>query len=84
MTDRPMLIAVPKTPKESFNPDRQASALLRSQAIHLHEALSRHVAEIAAVLAINPRKLVSERDFSVYVQKATAILHPQAPRRAGK
>jgi len=84
MTDRPMLIAVPKTPKESFNPDRAASHLLRSQALHLQEALTKHVAEICALLKTNPHKLVSEKEFSEYVQKVTAVLHPQGIRRPVK
>jgi hypothetical protein len=84
MATRPMHIDVPKTPKESFNPNRKASALLISQAIHLQEALTRHVAEITALLAVNPRKLVSEKDFGDYAKKVTAILHPQAAKPAGK
>jgi hypothetical protein len=70
------LIPVPKTPKESFNPDRQASALLLSQTLHLREALTRHLSEIAAVLAIDLRNLKTEREVSDYIKKATVILHP--------
>jgi hypothetical protein len=78
------VISVPKTPKESFNPDRPASDLLRSQALHLHEALARHVGEIASVLAINPRQLQTEREASDYIQKVTAILHPHAAEGPGR
>jgi hypothetical protein len=81
MPNRSMLIAVPKTPKESFNPDRLASGLLQSQTLHLYEALTRHLTEVAAVLAINPRKLKTEREISDYIKKATAILHPHAANR---
>jgi hypothetical protein len=77
-------IPVPKTPKESFNPDRLASSLLRSQTLHLHEALSKHVAEVAAVLAINPRTLKTERQVSEYTETVTAILNPHAAKRRGK
>jgi hypothetical protein len=73
----PMRISVPKTPKESFNPGRAASHLLRSQAVHLQEALAKHVGEIASVLAINPYKLRTEKEFGDYAKKVTAILHPQ-------
>lgn len=76
-------ICVPKTPRESFNPDRPASSLLRSQTLHLHEALSKHVAEVAAVLAINPRTLETERQVSGYIERVTAILHPHAAKRRG-
>lgn len=83
MPSRGKLIPVPKTPRESFNPDRSASSLLQSQILHLQEALSRHVAQVAAVLSINPRKLKTEREVSAYIEKVTAILHPHAakPRR---
>ena len=84
MPGRSKLIPVPKTPKESFNPDRPASSLLRSQTLHLHEALSKHVAEVATVLAINPRTLKTEREVSGYIEKITAILHPHAAKRRGK
>lgn len=84
MPNRNMLISVPKTPKESFNPDRLASSLLRSQALHLQEALAKHVARIAAVLAINPRTLTSEKQLSGYIKNVTAILHPQGSMRPGK
>jgi hypothetical protein len=79
-----MLISVPKTPQVSFNPDRPASSLLRSQVLHLQEALAKHVAEIAVVLAINPRKLTTERELSSYIKKVTAILHPNAAKQPGK
>jgi hypothetical protein len=82
MATRSMRITVPKTPKESFNPDRPASNLLRSQAVHLHEALAKHVGEIATVLAINPYKLRTEKEFGDYAKKVTAILHPhESPPR---
>ena len=72
----PMRINVPKTPKESFNPGRPASHLLRSQAVHLQDALAKHNGEIASVLAINPYKLRTEKEFGDYAKKVTAILHP--------
>jgi len=80
----PRMISVPKTPKESYNPDRPASSLLRSQVLHLHEALKWHVAEMQAILAINPKRLVTEKETSEYVQKVSRILHPHAARRKVK
>lgn len=81
MASESKLISVPKTPKESFNPDRPGSDLLRSQTLHLHEALARYVGEVASILAINPRTLTTEREVSDYIQKVTAILHPHAAER---
>jgi hypothetical protein len=75
------VIPVPKTPKEAYNPQRSASSLLRSQALHLHEALKWHVAEAQAILAINPRTLHTEGAVSSYIQKVTAKLHPHAAKR---
>ncbi|MGB7726402.1 MAG: hypothetical protein WBL50_00115 [Candidatus Acidiferrum sp.] len=83
MATLPVRIPVPKTPKESFNPDRVASSLLRLQALHLQEALAKHVGEIAAVLSINPYKLRTEKELGDYAKKVTAILHPHGspPRK---
>ena len=89
------VIPVPKTPKEAHNPNRRAGTLLRSQALHLHEALKWHTAEAQAtltekqkilteahpVLAINPKTLQTEGAISSYIQKVTALLHPQVARR---
>jgi hypothetical protein len=78
------LISVPKTPKESFNPDRIASALLVSQILHLREALSKHAAEVQALLAIEPKNIKTERQVSDFVHKATSILHLYAAKPPGK
>jgi hypothetical protein len=80
----PRVISVPKTPKESYNPDRPASSLLRSQVLHLHEALKWHVAEMQAALAINPKRLVTEKETSEYVAKVSRILHQRPTRRKVK
>jgi len=84
MSTRPIKIQVPKTPKESYNPDRPAGALLLSQTLHLREALTRHVAEAAALLGIDPKTLRTEGDVGAYIKKVTAILHPHAATRHGK
>ena len=80
----PRRIAVPKTPASSHNAERVAGALLRSQAVHMHEALKWHVAELQAVLAVNPRRLVTEKEIGEYVAKVSAILHPRAAKRKRK
>jgi hypothetical protein len=80
----PRVVLVPKTPKESYNPDRPASSLLRAQILHLYQALQWHVAEIQAVLAINPRRLRTEREVSDYAEKVSRILHPHVAKRSGK
>jgi hypothetical protein len=77
-------VNVPKTPHESYNPARPASALLRSQALHLHEALKWYVAEAQAILAVNPHRLRTEEEFSHYVKKVTRILHPHSAKRERK
>jgi hypothetical protein len=78
------LISVPKTPKESFNPERIASALLVSQIAHLREALSKHASEVQALLAIDPKSIKTERQVSEFVRKATSILHLYAAKPVGK
>ena len=75
------VIPVPKTPKEAHNPHRPAGTLLRSQALHLHEALKWHMREVQALLAINPRTLHTEGAISKYIQKVTAVLHPHAAKQ---
>jgi hypothetical protein len=80
----PRVVPVPKTPKESYNPDRPASSLLRAQILHLHEALKWHVAEVQAALEINPRRLLTEREVSDYARRVSRILHPHAAKRQRK
>jgi hypothetical protein len=77
-------IDVPKTPPQAFNPERPASTLLLSQALHLHEALKWHVARATAVMAVNPRTLRTEKDISDYCKKVTRLLHLHSPKRRGK
>jgi hypothetical protein len=80
----PRVIQVPKTPLESYNPNRPASTLLQSQAVHLHEALQLHEAEVRAVLAIDPKQLQTESAVSEYARKVARILHPHVVKRQGK
>jgi len=78
------IVPVPKTPRESYNPDRRASSLLRAQILHLYEALKWHVAEAQALMAINPRRLRTEREVSEYARRVSRVLHPHAAKRQGK
>jgi hypothetical protein len=71
------IIQVPKTAPGSFKPDRSAGTLLLAQTRHVREALIKHLAEVAKVLAIDIRSLKTEGDVSAYIRQATAILHPQ-------
>jgi hypothetical protein len=80
----PRVVSVPKTPKESYNPDRPASSLLRAQVLHLYEALKWHMAEVQAAVAINPRRLRTEGEVSDYAKKVSRILHPHVVKRSGK
>lgn len=71
-------ILVPAAEKGSYNPNRPAGALLQVQTLHLREALLKYLAEIAAVLAIDPKSLKTEGEVSAYIHRATAILHTSA------
>ncbi|MGH9742116.1 MAG: hypothetical protein ACRD51_07160 [Candidatus Acidiferrum sp.] len=73
-------IFVPATEKGAYNPNRPAGLLLRSQTLHLRETLLKHLEELAAVLAIDPKSLKTEGDVSTYIHRATAILHTHAAR----
>jgi hypothetical protein len=78
------IVAVPKPEPGSYNPNRPAGLLLRSQALHMREALLKHLEELAAVVAIDPKSLKTEGDVSAYVHRATAILHRHAAKPASK
>lgn len=77
-------ILVPATERGAYNPNRPAGLLLRSQTTHLREALLKHLAELAAVLAIDPQTLKTEGEVSAYIHRATAILHTHAAKPARK
>jgi hypothetical protein len=52
--------------------------------MHLREALLKHLEELAAVLAIDPKSLKTEGDVSAYIHRATAILHTHGAKPAKK
>jgi hypothetical protein len=74
------VIRVPDPEPGSYRPDRPAGKLLQSQALHLREALLQQLGELAAVLAIPPSTLKTERELGQYIHRATALLHTHAPR----
>lgn len=76
----PRVISVPKTDTAAYNPDRPAGTLLRSQALHMREALIRHVHELTALISVDMNSLMSEADVSNYVHRATAFLHTHHAR----
>ena len=85
------VISVPKTDPGAYDPNRKAGTLLRSQTVHLHHALSKHVDELTAqlkeataLLAIDTGSIKTEAEVSAYAHKVTAILHPRGAKRPGK
>ena len=73
-------IFVPKPQPGSYNKNRPAGKLLQAQTLHLREALLKHLEQLAAVLAIDPKSLKTEGEVSAYIHRATAILHTHAAR----
>jgi hypothetical protein len=80
----PKVINVPKTDPGAYKPDRAAGTLLRSQALHMREAMIKHVHELTTLVNIEMSSLKTEAHVSDYVQKATALLHKHAGKPAKK
>jgi hypothetical protein len=80
----PKVVAVPKTDPGAYNPNRPAGKLLQAQALHMREALIRHVHELTTLLDIDMKTLKTEADVSAYVHRATALLHTRAGKAAKK
>ena len=80
----PKIIAVPKTDPGAYNPNRPAGTLLQAQALHMREALIRHLHEVTTLLNIDMKALKTEADVSAYVHHATAVLHTHAGKPAKK
>jgi hypothetical protein len=78
------VVPVPGPERSSYNPNRPAGILLRSQALHVRETLLQHLRELADLVAIDPRSLKTEADVSAYVHRATAILHTFAAKPGKK
>lgn len=80
----PKVINVPKTDPGAYNPNRPAGLLLRSQALHMREALIRHVHELTTLLSVDLNSLKTEADVSAFVHRATGLLHTRAGKPAKK
>ena len=80
----PKVINVPKTDPSAYNPNRPAGLLLQSQALHMREALIKHLRELTTLLNVEMNSLKTEADVSAYVHKATALLHKLGRKPAKK
>lgn len=76
--DIPM-IDVPEVEKEAYNPNRPISGLIHTQLVHL-SAAEQQLPQ-AKRTGINIAMLHTEGEAARYIQKVTAMLHPQG---AGK
>jgi hypothetical protein len=80
----PKVINVPKTDPSAYNPNRPAGTLLQAQALHMREALIKHVHELTTLLNVDMKSLRTEADVSAYIHRATALLHTTAGKTAKK
>jgi hypothetical protein len=71
----PKVITIPKTDPSAYNPKRAAGTLLQAQALHMREALIKHVHELTTLINVDLKSLKTEADVSAYIHKATAFLH---------
>jgi len=85
------VVPIPNPPKEAFNKDRPAGALLKAQALHLRHGLARYVQKVARhlhrvgeLLAKDLSTIKTEGDVSEYARQVTAILHMKTIKRAAK
>ncbi|MGB7846903.1 MAG: hypothetical protein WBL63_14910 [Candidatus Acidiferrum sp.] len=85
------IITIPKPDPGTFDKNRTAGTLLRSQIIHLRHALSKYVHEVTShlkeateLLAVDPGSIKKEGEVSAYSKKVMAILHPQAAKPSRK
>lgn len=71
----PKVIPVPRTDPGAYNPNRRAGLLLKSQALHMREALIRHVHEMMDLIRTDMKSLETEAHVSDYIHRATKLLH---------
>ncbi|HYL78081.1 MAG TPA: hypothetical protein VEU96_27955 [Bryobacteraceae bacterium] len=78
------VIRVPKAAKSSYNPNRplEKNTLLLNQVKHFLE-LEKQL-PLEQQTRIDPASIKTEAHASEYVQKMTAILHPQVSKMGGK
>jgi hypothetical protein len=80
----PKVINVPKTDPSAYNPNRPAGTLLQAQALHMREALIKHVHELTTLVNVDMKSLRTEADVSAYMHRATTLLHTTAGKPAKK
>jgi hypothetical protein len=78
------IIRIPRPAPGSFNKNRRAGALLRSQVVHLQKALVKHHAEIVELLAIDMNEIRTEGEVSEYARKVTRVLHQRSGSKPAK
>ena len=76
------VVKVPKTEKGAYNHDRPISSLIEYQMKHLREAEAS--LPKARQTNIDISTLKTELQASKYIQKITAILHPQGAEKLSK
>jgi hypothetical protein len=73
------VIAVRKTDRSAYNPDRPISSLIEHQIQHLHRV--EKALPPRRQTGIDVASIRTERQASNYIQKVTALLHPQGARK---
>jgi hypothetical protein len=69
------MIDVPEVGEGAYNHDRPISSLIHHQLIHLSAA--EHCLPAEKQTGINIARLHTERQAAEYIQKVTALLHPE-------
>jgi hypothetical protein len=75
MADDIPMIDVPEVDSEAYDPDRPISGLIHAQLVHL--SVAEQQLPRAKRTGINIAMLHTEGEAAAYIQKVTAMLHPQ-------
>ena len=81
--DAPVVDIIEFDIKDSYNPDRPISSLIRTQLLHLHHAENLVVPQNQRT-NVNINTLHTERQASEYIQRVTALLHTHGKKTAKK
>jgi hypothetical protein len=81
--DAPVVDIIEFDIKDSYNPDRPISSLIRTQLLHLHHA-ENLVVQQTQQTNVNINPLHTERQASEYIQRVTALLHTHGKKTAKK
>jgi hypothetical protein len=73
------MIDVPEVEEEAYNHDRPISSLIHHQLIHLSAA--EHCLPREKQTGINISRLHTEQQAAEYIQKVTALLHPEGAEK---